>query len=466
MDSRERFRNELVSAAEEEAAAIVESARREITTVVRRARRDLLLIRAQLHLCGVEPSEQALIDGGETGADHAAASSLDGTVPRDAVVVSRTHVLRDVVADATTQLAELSDVLPADERTGIAVSGTSPTKATATGVLTVPRVIGAGVLALLVLGGVTVWTYRSRPISTGTPAPETVATTASPTTEAAQPLPESAAAVPPTAIQSESVASARILLQTTRAVWMRVDVDGTGDTGRLYPAGTTKAVNPEREVVIRAGDAGAVLLSVGGAAPAALGSAGQVVTRRVSVGPPPAAIRSAEPSIAPPQAPTASVSPSSSPTPLFTTEPPPSQATAVTVPVSQPLALPPAPAEKSADTIRNAEILARHTQWLDAYARGDRAAARNFTTDGFSLRDERTGRDGRPAAGTITPAQVSDIRIDVAGVGAVLSARVHSAVDGVVNESLLSEIWIRGDQQQWSLMGVRITPVEPPRRDR
>jgi hypothetical protein len=60
----------------------------------------------------------------------------------------------------------------------------------------------------------------------------------------------------------------------------------------------------------------------------------------------------------------------------------------------------------------------------------------------------------------ITSAQISDVRIDVAGAGAVLTARLRSTADGVVKDSLLSEVWVRGDRQQWALMGVRITPVD------
>ena len=83
-----------------------------------------------------------------------------------------------------------------------------------------------------------------------------------------------------------------------------------------------------------------------------------------------------------------------------------------------------------------------------------------LTANGFSLRDERTGRSANAAAATGTPMQVSDVHIDVAGVGAVLTARLRTTVDGVTTESMLSEVWVRGEQQRWSLMGVRITPVD------
>ena len=107
-----------------------------------------------------------------------------------------------------------------------------------------------------------------------------------------------------------------------------------------------------------------------------------------------------------------------------------------------------------------ATIFAKHVQWLDAYSRNDRPAMAGVTTAGFSLRDERTAQSANADAGGSTPAQVTDVHIDVAGPGAVLTARLRSSAGGVTSESMLSEVWVRGEQQQWSLMGVRITPVD------
>jgi hypothetical protein len=105
------------------------------------------------------------------------------------------------------------------------------------------------------------------------------------------------------------------------------------------------------------------------------------------------------------------------------------------------------------------EILAKHQRWLDAFARGDRQSLRGLTTEGFSLRDERTAPETN---GPNAPApQVSDIQVDVAGVGAVLTGRLRTVIDGVAHESQLSEVWVRNSQQQWALMGVRITPMAP-----
>jgi hypothetical protein len=121
---------------------------------------------------------------------------------------------------------------------------------------------------------------------------------------------------------------------------------------------------------------------------------------------------------------------------------------------------PPAGPPQPLDAEQQAAIFARHVQWLDAYGRGDQSAMSSLTASGFSRRDERTGRSANAAASTGTPMQVSDVHIDVAGVGAVLTARLRTTVDGVTSESMLSEVWVRGEQQRWSLMGVRITPVE------
>jgi hypothetical protein len=114
---------------------------------------------------------------------------------------------------------------------------------------------------------------------------------------------------------------------------------------------------------------------------------------------------------------------------------------------------------------QHAEILDRHERWLDAQKRGDRASLQTLTTESFSLRDERPGQDGRNA-GAASDWVVSDVRIDIAGVGAVLTARLRN-VTGVPNESLLSEVWVRDDQRRWALMGVRITPMtQVQQRDR
>jgi len=130
-------------------------------------------------------------------------------------------------------------------------------------------------------------------------------------------------------------------------------------------------------------------------------------------------------------------------------------ARSVDPPVQPKPATPPDPDEHVA-------VFAGHSQWLEAYARGDQRMIAALTTAGFSLRDERAGGAGTPNA--LTSEQISDVRIDIAGAGAVLTARVRSTADGEPNDALLSEVWVRDEHQQWALMGVRITPVNAVRR--
>lgn len=68
-------------------------------------------------------------------------------------------------------------------------------------------------------------------------------------------------------------------LVTTRQVWLRVTVDGERRFERLIPAGERFMFDASREVDVRAGDAGAVDVSVAGAPSVPLGADGQVVTR-------------------------------------------------------------------------------------------------------------------------------------------------------------------------------------------
>jgi hypothetical protein len=71
----------------------------------------------------------------------------------------------------------------------------------------------------------------------------------------------------------------RIDLRTLRRVWLRVAVDGRIAIEREVAAGEQLPFGADRSIVVRAGDAGAVTLSVGGVDQGPLGGDGQVVTR-------------------------------------------------------------------------------------------------------------------------------------------------------------------------------------------
>jgi hypothetical protein len=457
VNQQDQLRQALLAAADEEAAAIVEQARRDITVAVRRARRDLHLIRAQLQLCGVEMPAASTSGSIEDGR-----SSLDEGVPHGAIAVGRTDSLRHVVTEASQELSQLTATVSA---AAPSVAGRMPAAASRSpqnltrsrffiGACAVIGIIAGGAFGWMLMGGAD----RFDASETSEAAANAEAVTGSPASDArtGNVVMGSSAARP----ELTATRSSRIVLQTIRPVWMRIDVDGSDDVGRLYPQGTIRELLPTRDVVIRAGDAGAVLVGVAGESPTPLGQAGQVLTRRISVDQPRASspVTSAEEPPRPeaPAQETTGGRPAAAPV-----------AQAIPPDIAQPNpVLPDVQREASAGLPgvsglatgqTHAEILAKHERWLDAYSRGDGESIRTLTAEGFSVRDERSG--AQKTGSSAQEPDVSDVRIDVAGVGAVLTGRLRTVIDGVPNEALLSEVWVRDGQQRWALMGVRITPV-------
>jgi hypothetical protein len=108
-EQREQYRLEMLRAAEEEAAAVAENARRDITDAVRRAHRELLKVRAQFHVAGLDPTELPSVASHTRGLHPVGTpSSLVEGIPRDAILVGRTHVLQDVLTHAASEFATLT----------------------------------------------------------------------------------------------------------------------------------------------------------------------------------------------------------------------------------------------------------------------------------------------------------------------------------------------------------------------
>jgi hypothetical protein len=127
-------------------------------------------------------------------------------------------------------------------------------------------VAAAGILLATLL-----WRGRSQEEA----APPTVAVVPSAAEAPAPPPPAAATAgieAPPTAEVS-----------TIRRVWLRVSVDGARVVEREVAENTTIPLRATSQIVIRAGDAGAVRVSVGGKDQGALGAAGQPATRTFAV---------------------------------------------------------------------------------------------------------------------------------------------------------------------------------------
>jgi hypothetical protein len=99
-----------------------------------------------------------------------------------------------------------------------------------------------------------------------------------------QTAPAAAVGAPPPPPASKPVQTVdphplRIDLTTLRRVWLRVAVDGRIAIEREVAAGEQLPFGADRSIVVRAGDAGAVTVSVGGADQGPIGHDGQVLTR-------------------------------------------------------------------------------------------------------------------------------------------------------------------------------------------
>lgn len=138
-----------------------------------------------------------------------------------------------------------------------------------------------------VAGGVLYWLSFPQappPVVSGESARPTEGDGAASSAAPAQPTP----GVPRSAADAASgvagaagsdAAALRVELRTTREAWIRVVVDGRRSLERLVAAGDVLTFSATTLVSVRAGDAGAVLVSVNGERAAPLGSDGQVATQ-------------------------------------------------------------------------------------------------------------------------------------------------------------------------------------------
>jgi hypothetical protein len=399
-----RLREDLLAAADRESGEIVAAARAEVRRAILKARRELVVLNAQV---------RATIDMGQSRHDdRRIAGAPELHVPADVLTSARHGAWRvlhearpdlDALASEAGHLRARPPVAPPHEpvlgQVPAASGGDSRTPATTIRTL----LLGVAVILLAAVVGTVLWVRRSSTTEETTRPP-----TAAPGATTATPPPVNAGETPTRVEPPPQPAALSMTLEATRQVWIRLTVDGSVTAGRLFEPGETQDVTATRDVSIRAGDAGAVLVALDAGPPAALGRDGEVITRR------------------------------------FAVDASSDQGAPVT----------------GTDALRN-QLVASAERWLEAYYTQDRRTMAALSSAQATVTDQRAEDERLPAGLPGVRRTVTDPRVQVYGADAVLTARISERVDdpaaGKAAESVsfISQLWTRGTGG-WQLMDVRI----------
>jgi hypothetical protein len=510
-----RMREDVLAAAEREAREIVTAARVDVRQILVKARRDLLVLAAQVEAAtGTSTSQESAQSDYAGDADYAIPVQLDDLGPARDVVASARHDVRSVLNDARPDLEALSSeagalrsslqwhpraLNKAPSRVVIPPPPAPEQPATPLPVVSalrpivVPRSMSAFVLAFVVVG-VTIlmatgwWLRRSTGDDDVSPQ-QTVEPVARP--PASQPTGALDALPRPGRIEKPTALS--VTIEARRLAWIRATVDGRVVSARLFEAGETRQIMDARDVLIRAGDAGAVFVSVNGGKASALGRDGQVVTRRFvfedadeSVGS--SSLPSPGNTGVVPNEGTSQEAPTPRPAPASEgpdirpqgggldvnaaaapdTRPQAGglDVNAAAAPLATDTALPrmapEAPAGRAAaGSSLQEEFVRAAEQWLAAYYRQDRNAMAVFSEAQLSIADERSAKERLPPGLAGARQSLEDVNFQVFGDGAVLSAKLTErwentgAAQMAMSESFVSQIWTRR-AGTWRLTDVRI----------
>jgi len=142
-----------------------------------------------------------------------------------------------------------------------------------------PRIALLTLLLVAALAGASGWYLWHRPT---TPPASPVTQAPAPAEATPAPPPASEPATPPAPAPA---AAPHAEVTTTRAVWLRITVDGERVLERQLPADTRIPLTPKTTIVIRTGDAGAVRLAIDGKDEGVLGRNGEVVTKTFTIPP-------------------------------------------------------------------------------------------------------------------------------------------------------------------------------------
>ena len=284
-----------------------------------------------------------------------------------------------------------------------------------------------------------------------------------------------AAAVTPAATRASSTGSpeasgSALAIEVRRTAWLRTVIDGKEES-RVYKAGERRQIDGARAVSIRAGDGGAVFVSVNGRPAEALGAAGAAVTRQYALSDgsaSPAPLVATAPASSTPAVEPLASAPASSAEALPAPVRPPETARAATPP---PAAAPPAPAVSPTASVPapeasaaapagggRADLIAAGQQWLDAYQRRDRDAMSSSGIENMTISDERSVTERFPAWQVGVRRDLDQLELELSGDTALLTARMTERNgDGAAAQhvSRVSQIWVRRSGR-WRLADVRI----------
>jgi hypothetical protein len=521
-----RMREEVLAAADREARDIVTAARADVRQILLKARRDLLVLAAQVRAAGrlgdgedppdtvnflpaddlgnardalttarnnvrrVLDESRPELDGLAAEGDALRAALRQHRPPAPAPVDVRRHISAPPVLDAPDdRLSETVEYEYDDSPDLILTHDRHPVRAS------------IGAVALMGTGW---WLFRS-PSNAGA---STVASSKPSSGSKAPTVPTTRAAntAAPAVRTADNLQRSPLSIQLAarRPTWIRVTTDGRVTAERIFKPGETQQIRATRNASIRAGDAGAVTVSVDGRQPVALGREGETLTRQFAVetppAPRPAPVARPTPSPAvpvaqstpqrPPATPAASLSnttvlsstPAPAPAPRVTEQPPvtpPPTVSAGGPPAAapSPSSLPPRPAAASVDrpaatappasaavqTSLQDSLTSIASRWLDAYYRQDRATMAAISTQ-VTIDDDRGEKERMPRGLLGVRRSLDDVNFRVFETSAdrkeaMLTARMTERMENTAASqmavSYVSHMWTQRNGA-WQLHSVRI----------
>jgi ketosteroid isomerase-like protein len=309
--------------------------------------------------------------------------------------------------------------------------------------------------ALAVIG--TIWWVLSRDSAPLSAAAPPVITDKS---AATAPATTGAAATASPAVAANAPGTLALTIEARRPSWIRAQIDGKDDTGRIYQAGETRHIYGARTVSIRAGDAGAVFVGVDGGTARALGADGVAATKQFSAAVTPAAATANTPPISLSTA--TATAPSAAPPPAPVAETAAAPRAQTPPPAAPPAANAARPAAADA-AVRDGvgggrpDLVQAAQQWLDAYQRRDRESMTAMGTENVTISDERSVTERFPAWQGGVQRDLDEVALELTGDVAVFTARMteHADAGGGQHVSRVSQFWQRRGAR-WYVTNVRI----------